>query len=176
MRIDWHYVRCVSTSEKNESEMEDPNIYPPGLHAEKIQELAEYFDSLTEEEWVAHWEYAYENPYAVDVLVPKELLATVRDMIARHEADHPEETAAIQAWLDRKSDEPGNFPPGWDAERVHWLIAEALAEEEALGEEAADFKPDGLTMMLIPAKLAPAVGELLDHHGVDALAEPSPTD
>lgn len=143
---------------------------------EELHQLAEYFDSLTEEEWIAHDEYAYENPHTVGVLVPKELLATVRDMIARHEADHPEEAAAIQAWLDRKSDGPGNFPPGWDAERVHRLIEEALAEEEALGEEAADFKPDGLTMMLIPAKLAPAVRELLAGHGADALAEPSPTD
>ena len=108
--------------------------------------------------------------------MPKELLSTVRDMMARHEADHPEETAAAQAWLDRKSDGPGKFPPGWDAERVHRLIAEALAEEEALGPEAADFKPDGLTMMLIPAKLAPAVRELLGVHGADSLAEPSPTD
>ena len=143
---------------------------------EELHQLAEYFDSLTEEEWIAHDEYAYENPHTVDVLVPKELLSTVRDMIERHEADHPEEAAAVQAWLDRKSDGPGNFPPGWDAERVHRLIAETLAEEEALGEEAADFKPDGLTLMLIPAKLAPAVGELLAGHGVDSLAEPSPTD
>lgn len=143
---------------------------------EELRQLAEYFDSLTEEEWIAHDEYAYENPYTVDVLVPKELLATVRDMIARHEADHPEEAAEIQGWLDRKSDGPGNFPPGWDVERVHRLIAEALAEEEALGEEAADFKPDGLTMMLIPAKLASAVRELLAGQGVDSLAEPSPTD
>ena len=143
---------------------------------EELHQLAAYFDSLTEDEWIAQWEYDYENPYTTDVLVPKELLSTVRDMIARHEADHPEETAAIQAWLDRKSDGPGNFPPGWDAERVHRLIAEALAEEEALGEDAADFKPDGLTLMLIPAKLAPAVRELVAGHGADALAEPSPTD
>ena len=159
--------------------MKDPTTYKSDWDPDEVkemQELAKYFDSLTEEEWIALEEYAYENPHTVDVLVPKELLSTVRAMIARHEADHPEETAAIQAWLDRKSDGPGNFPPGWDAERVHRLIAEALAEEEALGEEAADFKPDGLTLMLISAKLAPAVRELVAGHGVDSLAEPSPTD
>lgn len=143
---------------------------------EELRQLAEYFDSLTEEEWIAQWEYAYENPHTVDVLVPKELLSAVRDMVTRHEADHPEEAAVVQDWLNRESDGPGNFPPGWDAERVHRLIAEAQAEEEALGEEAADFKPDGRTMMLIPAKLAPAVRELLAGHGADSLAEPSPTD
>ena len=159
--------------------MKDPNVYQSDWdpkELEEIQELAKYFDSLTEEEWVAHWEYAYENPYTVDVLVPKELLSIVRDMIARHEADNPEEAAVAQAWLDRKSDGSGNFPPGWDAERVHRLISESLAEEEALGEETADFKPDGLTMMLLPAKLAPAVRELLAGHGVDSLTEPTPTD
>lgn len=143
---------------------------------EELHQLAEYFDSLTEEEWIAHDEYAYENPHTVDVLVPKELLSAVRDLVARHEADHPEEAAAAQAWLDRKADGPGNFPPGWDAERVHRLVAEALAEEEALGEEAAEFKPDGLTMMLIPAKLAPAVRELLGRYEMDPLTERSPTD
>ncbi len=164
---------------ETERTMKDPTTYQSDWDPDELkemQELAKYFDSLTEEEWIAQWEYAYENPHTVDVLVPKELLATVKDMIARHEADNPEEAAAAQAWLDRKSDGPGNFPPGWDAERVHRLIAEALAEEEELGEEAADFKPDGLTMMLIPAKLAPAVRELLAGHGADALAEPSPTD
>ena len=141
--------------------MKDPNVYPPGLDAEKAQEIIAYYDSLTEEEWVAHDEYAYENPYTVDVLVPRALLPTVRAMVARHEADHPEETAASQAWLNRKSEGPGNFPPGWDAERVQRLVAEDLAEGEALGEDAADFKPDGQTLMLIPATLAPAVETLL---------------
>ena len=57
--------------------------------------------------------------------------------------------------------DPNVYPPGWDAERVHRLMAEVLAEEEALGEDAADFKPDGQTLMLIPATLAPAVEALL---------------
>ena len=42
---------------------------------EEIRKIAEFYDSLTDEEWVAHDEYAYENPYTVDVLVPKELLS-----------------------------------------------------------------------------------------------------
>ena len=144
--------------------MQDPNVYPPGLDAEKVQEIIAYYDSLTEEEWVAHAEYAYENPYTVDVLIPHALLPTVRELVARHEVEHPTETAASQAWLDRKSDGPGNFPPGWDSERVRRLVAEARAEEEALGPEAAEFKPDGRTLMLIPASLASAVEALLEGH------------
>ena len=94
-----------------------------------------------------------------------------RELVARHEADHPEEMAAIQDWLNRRADGPGNFPLGWDAERVHRLIAEARAEEAELGEDAADFKPDGQTLMLIPAGLAPAVAALLAGHGAPTAAD-----
>ena len=49
-------------------------------------------------------------PITVAVRVPKELLPTVRDMVARYEADHPAETAASQAWLNRKVGWAGEFP------------------------------------------------------------------
>ena len=145
--------------------MKDPNVYPPGLDAKKVQEIIAYYDSLTEEEWVAHDEYAYENPYTVDVLVPKELLSTVRGMIARHEAEHPEETAAAQAWLDRLSDGPGNFPPGWDSERVQRLLAEAKEEEANWTEEdEAELQKrlKGKTSILVPNGIVPAIQALLD--------------
>ena len=153
--------------------MKDPNVYATDWdpkELEEMQELARYFDSLTEEEWIAHAEYAYENPYTVDVLIPKALRPAVMELVASHEADHPAETAAIQAWLDRKSDGPGNFPPGWDAERVQRLVAEARAEEEELGPEAAELKHDGHTLMLIPAGLASAVEALLAGHGAQTAA------
>lgn len=157
--------------------MKDPNVYPPGLDAKKVQEIIAYYDSLTEEEWVAHDEYAYESPYTVDVLVPKELLSTIRDMIARHEADHPEETAAAQAWLNRLSDGSGNFPPGWDSERVQRLIAEAR-EEEANWTEAdeAELKQrlKGKTSILVPNGIVPAIQALLAQHESGMSATDSP--
>ena len=134
---------------------------------EELREIAEFYDSLTEEEWVAHDEYAHESPYTVDVLVPKELLSTVRGMIARYEADHPEETAAAQAWLDRLSDGPGNFPPGWDSERVQRLIAEAKAEEANWTEEdEAELQErlKGKTSILVPDGIVPAIHELIAKH------------
>ena len=148
--------------------MSNANESPPDWdpkELEEMQELASYFDSLTEEEWIAHAEYAYENPYTVDVLAPKALRPAVMELVARHEAEHPAETAAAQAWLDRKSDGPSNFPPGWDSERVQRLLAEARAEEEELGPEAAEFKRGGHTLMLIPAGLASAVEALLAGRG-----------
>ena len=147
--------------------MKDPNVYPPGLDAKKVQEIIAHYDSLTEEEWVAHDEYAHENPYTVDVLVPRELLSAVQDLIARHEADHPEETAAAQAWLDRKSDGPGNFPPGWNSERVQRLIAEAKEEEANWTEEdEAELQQrlKGKASFLVPDKLVPAIRALIAEH------------
>ena len=95
---------------EKEQQLKDHNVYPLRLDAEELRQIAEFYDSLTEEEWIAHDEYAYENPYTVDVLVPKALLHAVRELVARHEADHPEATAASRAWLDRKSDGPDNLP------------------------------------------------------------------
>ena len=134
---------------------------------EELREIAEFYDSLTEEEWVAHDEYAHESPYTVDVLVPRELLSTVRAMIARYEADHPEETAAAQAWLNRLSDGPGIFPPGWDSERVQRLIAEAKAEEANWTEEdEAELQErlKGKTSILVPDGIVPDIHDLIAKH------------
>ena len=134
---------------------------------EEIRQIAEFYDSLTDEEWVAHYEYAYEQEGYTDLLVPKELLSTVRAMIGRYEADHPEETAAAQAWLNRLSDGPGNFPPGWDSERVQRLIAEAKAEEANWTEEdEAELQErlKGKTSILVPDGIVPAIHELIAKH------------
>ena len=142
---------------------------------EELRQIAEFYDSLTEEEWVAHWEYAYENPYTVDVLVPKELLSAIRDMIERHEADHPEEAAAAQAWLDRESDKPGNFPPGWDSDRVQRLIADAKEEEANWNDEdEAELQKrlKGKTSILIPNEIVPAVRALLADHAANLETRP----
>ena len=114
----------------------------------EVQELAEYF----------------ENPHTADALVPIALLHAVRELVARHEAEHPEATAVAQAWLDRKSDGPGNFPPGWDSERVQRLIAE-MAEEEAdwTEEDEAELQArmKGKTSVLVPDEIVTAIEALL---------------
>ena len=140
---------------------------------EELRQIAEFYYSLTEEEWIAHDEYAYENPYTVDVLVPKALLSIVRDMIARHEADHPEATAAAQAWLERKSDGPGNFPPGWNSERVQRLIAEMEAKEAnwtEADEAELQARMKSKTSVLVPNEIIPAIEALLAQHEAGAPA------
>ena len=134
---------------------------------EELRQIAEFYYSLTDEEWIAHDEYAYENPYTVDVLVPKALLHAVQEMVARHEADNPEETAASQAWLDRKSDGPGNFPPGWNSERVQRLIAEMEDEEVNWTEEdeaELQARMKGKTSVQVPSEIVPAIEALLAQH------------
>ena len=140
---------------------------PPRGSQEELRQIAEFYDSLTEEEWIAHDEYAYENPYTVDVLVPKALLHAIRELVARHEADNPEETAASQAWLDRKSDRPGNFPPGWNSERVQRLIAEMEDEEANWTEEdeaELQARMKGKTSVQVPSEIVPAIEALLAQH------------
>ena len=85
--------------------------------------------------------------------------------MARHEADHPEKAVASQAWLDRKSDGPGNFPPGWNSERVRRLSAELEAEEAnwtEADEAELQARMKGKTSILVPNEIVFAVRELLD--------------
>ena len=100
--------------------MKDPNMYSADWDPDRFketQELARYYDSLTEEEWVA-----------------------------RHEAYNSDETAAIQGCFNRDSGAPGNFLPGWDEKRVQAVIRhyESQTEDEAVAEDEAT-RAAGLT-------------------------------
>lgn len=53
---------------------------------EELRRIAEYHDLLTEEEWVAHYEYAYEREGYTDLIVPSDLMPSIRTLIAQ--ADH----------------------------------------------------------------------------------------
>ena len=66
-----------------------------------------------------------------------------------------------------------NFPPGWDDERVQDVIRhyESQTEDEAIAEREAAFEEDGLTVMVIPTELVPAVRELLDSYELRGSAE-----
>ncbi len=77
-----------------ERTMKDPNVYPPGLDAQRVREIIKYHDSLTDEEWIAEDEVAFENPNNTVMVIPTELVPAVRELLARHTADNPAETAA----------------------------------------------------------------------------------
>ncbi len=58
------------------------------------------------------------------------------------------------------------YPPGWDAARVHKVLAhyERQTEEEALAEDEAAFENLTETAMEIPIELVPAVRDLIARH------------
>jgi len=58
------------------------------------------------------------------------------------------------------------FPKGWDAERVHRVLAhyEKQTEEEALAEDEAAYEDRTQTTIDIPIELVPAVRELIAKH------------
>lgn len=60
----------------------------------------------------------------------------------------------------------GEFPPGWDEERVRRVIAhyEQQTEEEAVAEDEAAFESSTETFIEVPNELLPAVRELLAKH------------
>ena len=57
----------------------------------------------------------------------------------------------------------GNFPAGWDEDRVHEVLAhyESQTEDEAVAEDEAAFEDRGQTFMEIPNALVPKVRELI---------------
>jgi len=60
----------------------------------------------------------------------------------------------------------GEFPPGWDAERVKRVLAhyESQSEEETVAEDEAAFEDLGQTVMEVPTEIVPAIRELIAKH------------
>ncbi len=68
------------------------------------------------------------------------------------------------------------FPPGWDEERVHQVLAHYAqqTEEEAVAEDEAAFDDLTQTVMEVPNELVPIVRELIakhSHAGVEKAVE-----
>lgn len=62
-------------------------IFPPGWDAEKVKALAEYYDNQSDEEAIAEAEAALETEGQTLVMVPSELMPTIRALIAKHNQD-----------------------------------------------------------------------------------------
>ena len=127
---------------------------------EELRRIAEFYDSLTDEEWVAHDEYAYEREGYTDLIVPSELMPSIRNLIAQAERDRPDDAGD-------PTPTEGNFPPGWNLERAQRVIAEIEAEmadwtEEEEAELRARMK--GKSSVLVPDEIVPAIQALLARH------------
>ncbi|MBP7053688.1 MAG: hypothetical protein KBE65_21980 [Phycisphaerae bacterium] len=62
-----------------------PDRYPAGWNEERVRHVIDHYDQQNEEEAVAEDEAAYENRDLAIMEIPKELVPTVREMIARYE-------------------------------------------------------------------------------------------
>jgi hypothetical protein len=57
--------------------------FPPGRDEERVRKVLAHYEEQTEEEAVAEDEAAFEEPKETVMEVPKELVPTVRDLIAK---------------------------------------------------------------------------------------------
>ena len=67
--------------------MKKDQKFPPGWDAEKVKALAEYYDNQSDEEAIAEAEAALEAEGQTLVMVPTELMPTIRALIAKHNQD-----------------------------------------------------------------------------------------
>lgn len=152
---------------------------PPSWGDEKIREIADFYDSLTEEEWIAHYEADYEREGYTHLMVPAELNGPIGRLIAQTEddrrtacADHPDSTEMVNS-------QEGNFPPGWNSERVKRFIAEMEEEEAKWTEEdeaELQMRTKGKTSVQVPDELVPAVEAMLARYEAKSPAETAAND
>ncbi len=57
--------------------------FPPGWNEERVRKVLAHYEEQTEEEAVAEDEAAFEGAKETVMEVPKELVPTVRDLIAK---------------------------------------------------------------------------------------------
>ncbi|HEY7318458.1 MAG TPA: hypothetical protein VIE89_12855 [Candidatus Binatia bacterium] len=58
--------------------------FPPGWDEKKVQRVLKHYEQQTEEEAVAEDEAAYEDSTQAIMEVPRELVPSIRELIAKH--------------------------------------------------------------------------------------------
>jgi hypothetical protein len=58
--------------------------FPPGWDEKKVQRVLKHYEQQTEEEAVAEDEAAYEDSAQAIMEVPRELVPSIRELIAKH--------------------------------------------------------------------------------------------
>ena len=62
------------------------NRFPPGWNEERVRKILTHYEGQTEDEAVAEDEAAFEDETQTVMEVPNELVPTVRELIAKHQA------------------------------------------------------------------------------------------
>jgi hypothetical protein len=58
--------------------------FPPGWDEKKVQRVLKHYEQQSEEEAVAEDEAAYEDTTQAIMRVPRELVPSIRELIAKH--------------------------------------------------------------------------------------------
>jgi type II secretory pathway component PulC len=61
--------------------------FPPGWDEERVKRVLAHYEGQTEEEAIAEDEAAFEENLHTVMEVPKELVPTIRELIAHHQAE-----------------------------------------------------------------------------------------
>ena len=61
--------------------------FPPCWDEERVRRVLKHYEEQTEEEVVAEDEAAFENQTQTAMEVPNELVPTVRELLAKHQAE-----------------------------------------------------------------------------------------
>lgn len=68
-------------------EQEPPaNIFPPGWDEERVNKVLQYYESQSDDEALAEILAAFDNADYSVMLIPNELVPTVRNLLAEHSA------------------------------------------------------------------------------------------
>ena len=58
--------------------------FPPGLNEQRIRRVLEHYEQQTDEEAVAEDEAAFEDSTQTVMEVPREIVPTIRELVAKH--------------------------------------------------------------------------------------------
>ena len=64
--------------------MAQPANFPPGWDEERIRRVLEHYESQTDDEAVAEDEAAFEDATHTVMMIPNELVSTVRTLLSKH--------------------------------------------------------------------------------------------
>lgn len=64
--------------------MKDPNVYPPGWDAQRVQEVIDYYDAMTDDDLAAEIDAGDADPNNTMMQIPTELVPAVRELLAQH--------------------------------------------------------------------------------------------
>lgn len=64
--------------------MKNETNFPPGWDAARVRRVLEHYEQQTDAEAAAEDAAAFEDPGYATMLIPKELVPAVRDLLARH--------------------------------------------------------------------------------------------